>query len=162
MTPSDNNQDATNTLSSENVNVSDISYSQPATEDSNSATIIAASQMEIVSGPLPHPRLLKDYDNLIKDGAERIMAMAEKQQESRIEGEKETRRINTHIANEQLKLQSRGQIIALIVILIIFGLVVLFTFTGHEPVAYILLGIGVVGIISAFMGVGVKKKSDSE
>lgn len=162
MTPAENNSSENNTLSSGNINISDISYAQQDNVDSNNPTIIAASHTEILSGPLPHPRLLQEYNNVIHDGAERIMIMAEKQQNSRIEGEKETREINRHIADEQLKLQRRGQLIALIVILIILSLVVLFTFTGHETVTYILLGIGLAGIISAFTGVGVKKKSEKE
>lgn len=162
MTPAENNSSENNTLSSGNINISDISYAQQDNVDSNNPTIIATSHTEILSGPLPHPRLLQEYNNVIHDGAERIMIMAEKQQNSRIEGEKETREINRHIADEQLKLQRRGQLIALIVILIILGLVVLFTFTGHETVTYILLGIGLAGIISAFTGVGVKKKSEKE
>ena len=162
MTPAKNDPEGNNSLSSDNLNMSDITYSQQNIKENPNATIISASRTEITAGPLPHPRLLKEYDRIINKGAERIMIMAEKQQESRIEGEKETREINKHIADKQLKLQSRGQIIALIVILLIFGLVVLFTFTGHETVAYILLGIGVVGIITAFMGVGNKKKSDND
>lgn len=160
MTPVENNPKDSNTLSSGNINISDISYAQQNSDSNTNATIIEATHTEIVSGPLPHPLLLKEYDNIINNGAERIMAMAEKQQQSRIEGEKETREINKHIADKQLKLQSRGQIIALIVILLIFGLVTLFVFTGHEVVAYVLLGIGIASIISVFVGVGGKRKPD--
>jgi len=37
--------------------------------------------MEAHSGPLPHPNILRGYAELIPDGAERVMKMAEKQQD---------------------------------------------------------------------------------
>lgn len=42
------------------------------------------------------------------------------------------------------------------------GLVALFTFTGHETVAYVLLGIGIASIISVFTGAEIKKRSNKE
>lgn len=36
------------------------------------------------SGPIPHPMLLKEFNDVIPNGADRIMAMAEKQSEHRI------------------------------------------------------------------------------
>ena len=162
MTPSEKNKNSpNNTLSGENLNLSDITYSQATQEGDANATIIAA-HTEIHSGPLPPPMVLKEYDQIIHNGAERIMAMDEKQQDSRIEGEKATREINSRIADQKLKLQRRGQTMALIVVLLILGLVVLFTFTGHETVVYILLGIGLAGVISAFTGLGHKKNSDND
>lgn len=46
-------------------------------------------------GPLPPPAVLQDYDIVITDGAERIMAMAEKQSAHRIEQESRVIRANT-------------------------------------------------------------------
>lgn len=151
-----------NSLSSDNINISDVFYSDIEGTSSGDATIISALRTEVLAGPLPHPRMLKEYNEIIPNGAERIMKMAELQQESRIEGEKETISVNKNIALGQLKLQKRGQTIAFIVIVMIFGLVALFTFTGHEVVSYILLGIGLAGIISAFTGSGLRNKSEKE
>jgi uncharacterized membrane protein len=41
--------------------------------------IAAVTQAVSFSGPLPHPALLAKYNEVIPDGAERIMAMAERQ-----------------------------------------------------------------------------------
>jgi uncharacterized membrane protein len=41
----------------------------------------ASIVMKQHSGPLPDPETLSDYNNLIENGAERIMRMAEKQQD---------------------------------------------------------------------------------
>lgn len=35
---------------------------------------------EFHSGPLPHPKILKEYNDLVPDAAERILQMAEKSQ----------------------------------------------------------------------------------
>ena len=36
--------------------------------------------MQAFSGPLPPPSMLAEYNNVVQNGAERIMVMAEKQQ----------------------------------------------------------------------------------
>lgn len=157
-----NPEEDNNLTPSGNVNISGVEYTQDdSRNDTTTSTILKASVTEIVSGPLPHPRLLKEYDNVIANGAERIMAMAEKEQDNRIKGDIETREVNSRIAFEELQIKRAGQGIALMIILLIFGLVVLFTFTGHEAVAIGLLAIGIAGIISAFMGLGNNKKSKS-
>ena len=45
---------------------------------------------ELYSGPLPHPSILKQYNEINPDFAERIMSMAEKDQEHIIELNKKT------------------------------------------------------------------------
>lgn len=150
-------RDLNNNLSTSDKNISGISYSQQ--EDKPEGIVQQTTLTEIVSGPIPHPRLLREYNKLIPGAAERIMSMAEKQQDSRISAEKETREAKFKIAMEEIKIKRNGQAIALLVILIIFGLVCLFTFTGHETIAIIILGIGIASLASAFMGVGLTKKS---
>lgn len=49
-------------------------------------------------GPLPPPAILKEYDNVIPGGAERILAMAEKQQAHRQDLEKSV--IESGVARE--------------------------------------------------------------
>ena len=41
------------------------------------------------SGPIPHPAILADYNEVVPNAAERIIAMAEKQSKHRIEIEKQ-------------------------------------------------------------------------
>lgn len=62
-------------------------------EDPQGQNVVASFfRTEVSAGPLPHPELLKGYDQIIKDGAERIMRMAEKEQDNRFEERSETRR----------------------------------------------------------------------
>lgn len=116
--------------------------------DSANATI-SASLTEITTGPLPHPEHLERYDKVIQNGAERIMKMAEKEQETRLS------RLNASVemAKKGLSMQSRGQWFAFSLVIIILALATLFVFTGHETVAYILFGTGIASIAGLFLGI---------
>ena len=63
------------------------------------------------SGPLPHPALLAKYNEIIPNGAERIMAMAERQSTHR-EG------IERLVIEENVASQKRGSIFAFIICLV--------------------------------------------
>ena len=45
---------------------------------------ISIVQQEVFSGPIPHPRLLAEYEKLQPGSMDRFMKMAEKQQDHRI------------------------------------------------------------------------------
>ena len=63
------------------------------------------------SGPLPLPSLLAKYNEVIPNGAERIMVMAEKQSEHREQLER--RVVDGNVAN-----QTRGSWFAFIIVLV--------------------------------------------
>lgn len=159
MTPAKNNQNDNSNVSSSNVNLSGVTYTHQDDKKSD-ATLLKATYTELHSGPLPHPQILAEYDKIIPDGAERLLAMAEKEQDSRIQAEKETRDINKQIAFDEIALKKTGQAIGFIVVFVFTILIIIFTFTGHEIVALGILGVGFAGIISAFMGMRSKKSSD--
>lgn len=56
------------------------------------AVVTRITRSESHSGPLPHPNILRGYAELIPDGVERVMRMAEKQQdhEHKMDGQRET------------------------------------------------------------------------
>jgi uncharacterized membrane protein len=81
---------------------------EAATKIISSLTIKAASSF---SGPLPPPSVLREYNNVLEHGAERIMKMAEKQSSHRIELEK-------HAIKEELKQSRNGQIFGFILAII--------------------------------------------
>lgn len=53
-------------------------------------TSLSIRKASTFSGPLPPPEILGEYNEMLKDGAERIMKMAENQSKHRIELEKHT------------------------------------------------------------------------
>lgn len=86
------------------------------------------------SGPLPHPALLAKYNEVIPNGAERIMAMAERQSAHR-------EYLEAQVVAGNVKSQSRGSLYAFIICMV--------TVIG----GFVLIGLGksVIGI-SAIIG----------
>jgi uncharacterized membrane protein len=96
------------------------------------------------SGPLPPPEVLQKYNSAIPNGADRIMIMAEKQQEHRFELEKST-------IKEQLSQSKRGQRFGLVIGLAAIAGSVSCILLGHEwPGAVIGVG-GITGLVSVFV-----------
>lgn len=110
-----------------------------------SATYVMASvEQKYHRGPLPSPDKLKEYAQVIPNGAERIMAMAEKEQEHRM-------KIENYAIPEQIKIAKRGQTYGLIIGLasvLIAGTCIMF---GHEWPGAIFGATGIVGLVSVFV-----------
>jgi uncharacterized membrane protein len=81
------------------------------------AAVLAILHQEVTSfrGPLPPPEALKQYDETIPGAAERILAMAEKQQEHRSKLEK-------MIVEERIHQSANGQIFGFILALVFGGI----------------------------------------
>lgn len=96
------------------------------------------------SGPLPPPEDLNRYDQIIKNGAERIMKRAERQSAHRMEIEK--------IAiKEQLKQSGKGQNFGFILAILFLIASIVLAMTGHETVASIIGGTTLVSITAVFV-----------
>lgn len=117
----------------------------------NIITSLSIRKASSFSGPIPPPEILGKYNEILQDGAERIMKMAEHQSGHRIELEK-------HAIKEELKQSSRGQIfgfiLAIIGMAIAFGLALL----GHDTVAGIFGTTTIVGLVTIFV-IGKKRQS---
>jgi len=96
------------------------------------------------SGPLPPPSALEKYNEIIPNGAERIMAMAEEQSKHR--RALETKALNTDSRNSLL-----GVVFAFILGLTAIVAGVIVVFTGHSWPGTILGSAGLVGLVSAFI-----------
>ena len=116
-----------------------------------SFTVQSASSF---SGPLPPPTLLDEYSKVVKNGAERIMKMAESQSGHRIELEK-------HTIKEELRQSSNGQkygfILGFIGLLLAFCLAMF----GHDTVAGIFGTTTIIGLVTVFV-IGRKKQQKDE
>lgn len=111
-------------------------------------TLISASSF---SGPLPSPSILGDYNEILTNGAERIMKMAENQSSHRIDLEK-------HAIIEELRQSKNGQIFGFI--LAILGMLIAFVlaYLGHDTVAGIFGTTTIVGLVTVFV-IGKRKQS---
>ncbi len=98
----------------------------------------------VFRGPLPPPDVLREYDGIIEDGAERIFSMAEKQSEHRISIEKTA-------IKEELNQSSKGQWFGFILGLIGLGLATLLAMYDHEVVAGIFGSTTIIGLVTVFV-----------
>ncbi len=95
-------------------------------------------------GPLPDPDTLQRYNNIIQNGAERIMCMAEDQSSHR-------RSIESKVIDSREEQNKRGQTFAFILALF-FGLVGLtLALRGHTKAAIAAFGLPIATIVVAFI-----------
>lgn len=104
---------------------------------------ILAQQISF-SGPLPPPSILREYNEMIEGGGERIMKMAEQHLDHRIS-------LESKALSAELKQNSRGQICGFI--LGIAGIVgtIFLAVTGHDTVACALVGTTIGSLAVAFV-----------
>jgi uncharacterized membrane protein len=107
----------------------------------------------IHSGPLPAPETLREYNVIIPDGANRIMALTEQQSNHRMYLEKTVVLSNSR---ESTRGQLFGFIIALVGILCAAALI----FSGKETAGSILFGTTLVGMVTVFV-IGKKAQTPS-
>lgn len=105
------------------------------------------------SGPLPLPSELAAYDQIIPNGADRIMKMAEAQTVHRIEIEK-------IVIKSQQGQAWRGQVFGLIIGLAGLGLATLAAMNGQPWFGGIIGGATLVSLVSAFLYSQQKTKED--
>lgn len=104
------------------------------------------------SGPIPSPETIVEYDNIIPNGAERIMAMAEKQSNHR-------QKMESDVIRSQNKQSERGQVFAFILSIILIGAGIASFVTDHDEVAGTIFGVTIIGLVTVFI---VGKKSQSK
>jgi len=113
-------------------------------EDQRKVKSIIVSSYQSYSGPIPAPEALEKYNQIIPDGADRIMKMAENQSNHRI-------RIEETVIAGQVKQSSRGQIFGLIIAFLTLGAAVVLALFGHEAVACVLGGSTVISLATVFV-----------
>lgn len=108
-------------------------------------------QQQAVSGPLPPPQLVAGYNDVIENGAERIMVMAEKEQDGRLEDNKSNRDFNLRAIKGHNFRGAFGQIAASVLVLIMLGLGYLFAMAGKEGLASTLFKFTIGSVVTVFV-----------
>ena len=103
------------------------------------------------SGPIPHPSLLKEFDQIIPDGANRIMIMAENQSQHRMKMEE-----------KNLTANNRAHLLGLLFggsigLLIVFGAIFLI-YNNKNIQGFSLL----IGASVAYIGIFLKSQSEED
>jgi uncharacterized membrane protein len=97
------------------------------------------------TGPLPPPQALEHFNHIIPGGAERILAMAEKEQAYRITSDGQA-------LTAGIREGKRGQYLgATIAILAIVGAVLNIYLGGYWPVSCALVGVPILGVVQAIV-----------
>ena len=117
--------------------------SLPKDKQQQATSIFMACQKSF-SGPIPSPEDFQGYGQVLPSAPERILGMAEKQQNHRMEMER-------MIANRDLRLSERGQIFGFIITLLFLGAAILFALSGHDTIGIILLSTTLLGSIAVFV-----------
>lgn len=111
---------------------------------------ITMIQEKTHAGPLPDPDALFKYNSVIPNGADRIMVMAEKQQEHRMQIEK-------GLIKSQSNQSLLGQWFGLIIGIFGIGCGTFLAYSGETTVGSIIAGGTVMSLVSVFV-IGKRKQ----
>lgn len=95
-------------------------------------------------GPLPPPTMLREYNEIVVNGAERIMARSEKEQAHRHEMQSKT--VTGAIAKDR-----RGQWMAFAITVFILLIATVFAWRGNTVFAGTLITVDLIGLASVFI-----------
>lgn len=110
------------------------------------------------SGPLPAPRQLREYEEIVPGGAERIFQMAEREQLQRHAVQNSDVQFREGAFSHVQARENRGQKIAFILCLIILGMGGYLIGTGHAGLGTTLMMATLASVASVFLlGRGSKK-----
>jgi uncharacterized membrane protein len=118
----------------------------------HSAGSFGMLRQEMHMGPLPAPSLVAGYDEVIDNGAERIMVMAEKEQEGRLEDNKSNRDFNKRAIKGYNFRGAFGQIAAFILVLAMLGLGYKLASDGQQDLAKTLFQYTIGAVVTVFLG----------
>lgn len=105
---------------------------------------LMVSTQETYSGPIPPPKFLAELNNVVDNGAERLVSTYEKQVNHRIS-------LETKESEHNIKMESRGQIYGFILTILLVMVAALFVFTGHEVLSSIIFGSLILGVLTIFV-----------
>jgi len=118
---------------------------RPTTQKLNKQNQIEAQvTTQQFSGPVPHPEILREYDQILPGAAERILTMAELDQKHQIELDSNAQ----HLAAKEIK---RGQIFGLVVSISAFITSIASLILSFEKAAMVIGGTTVVGLVTVFL-----------
>ena len=107
-------------------------------------TVRIIQQLSHFSGPLPSPENLLNYDRIIPGTANRIIEMAEKNQEQRLY-------VDRIMAESDVKKSLRGQIFGFAVAVIAFTVATICAFLNQKEIGIASIGFSLVSIVSTFV-----------
>ncbi|MDH5442000.1 MAG: DUF2335 domain-containing protein [Candidatus Nomurabacteria bacterium] len=105
---------------------------------------VVSIERRVFSGPLPHPDILKGFDDIVPGAAERIIKMAETQMTHRIS-------IESRVINADIKSSKRGVIFGFIIAILMISAGVIITVEGEPVVGGIIMSTTLVSLVGVFV-----------
>lgn len=96
------------------------------------------------SGPLPPPQVLADYEKTLKGSADRILKMAEREQEAR-------HRIDSEIIGNAAKQHKRGQYMGCTLVIVLASMAFTLGFLGHDWLSGMVFTGAIVSVAGIFV-----------
>lgn len=128
---------------------------QPVQKDELAAVLrvvsISRSRLSRHSGPLPRTSDLREYDEIIENGAERIMRLAEKEQDHRHALDMREQALIERVQKDDALITKRGQNYGLAICIFIVLVAVGFAIMGHAGLAALLVGLDLVSLAAVFV-----------
>lgn len=125
----------------------------PDKDDKDKAAILMATYEEKFSGPLPHPNHLAAYEQTLPGAADRILTMAEKQQNHRMN-------LENQVIPSEVQINKRGQLFAFIMGLVLIAASTATILHGSVTAGTILILVIFLGYLTVYMGGKVSMKAD--
>ena len=117
--------------------------------------MIVTRQEASFSGPLPHPTILKQYDEIVSGAAERIIKMAEEQFSHRTSLERKV--IDSDIQRSKI-----GQILGFIIAIAGLAVALIVTLRGYETAGILIGGATLVSLVGVFVYGTASRKRERE
>jgi uncharacterized membrane protein len=108
------------------------------------AGLALAFKAQRFRGPLPHPDVLAGYDRVQAGLAERVVRMAEKEQDHR-------HALDDKFVDAEVKFGSRGQVFVLIVALAFLAAALVLGLAGQTAAAVAVTGIDLAAVVAPFL-----------
>ena len=120
---------------------------------------ILAIHQETHSGPLPHPKLFAQYGEVLQDAPERILRMAEKQQEMAQKDQAHSHAVGMKMLDGDEKRANWGLALGFFLFVSVFGGAIYLIAIGYEIAGYVSLGALALSGIVNFIRVGRERNS---
>lgn len=115
------------------------SVSKPNSIEKEYRTFVSAYK-----GPIPSPEMLKGFESVAPGAAERILRMAEKEQDHRIE-------MDNRLSSYYVKAMGRGQLIGCSLVLLLIGVATVLALIGYPTLAGTIFAVTIIGIAIIFV-----------
>jgi len=117
---------------------------------------LSVSRQQIYSGPIPDPHSLEMYEQIQPGFADRLISMAEKEQEARLKSQENLIEIERNNSTKELNNFKRGQVFAILSVVMVIALCTYvfnlgFSKEGRDIAISVIIGLAAIFITGRFV-----------